>query len=247
MLAVATLRGLLCRPHHSGHEHAADLRPDTQRFLDVTLSEGLWLPYSILAGPRSPSPTIVPPLRGSCPLRSTRTSTHTSLRPRHVDGVTLPSQGTGPSASALTPVCGGLKWMLQPVREYALERLLESGEAEAVRRRHAQHYLTLAQRTESRLVGPGQAATARRLKLEIENLRGALRSLLDFEAGRGSAPCYHARSLLDPPRLYQRRALVAGRSARALSRCGADTRPRSGGVRLYHRGHGRLRPGDGAA
>jgi predicted ATPase/transcriptional regulator with XRE-family HTH domain len=71
--------------------------------------------------------------------------------------------------------------MLQPVREYALERLVESGKAEDVRRRHAQHYLTLAEHMEPQLVGPEQARAARRLELEIENLRGALRSLLEFD------------------------------------------------------------------
>lgn len=71
--------------------------------------------------------------------------------------------------------------MLQPVREYALERLLQSGEAEALRRRHAQHYLTLAEQMERQLVGPEQARAARCLELEIENVRGALRSLLEFE------------------------------------------------------------------
>jgi len=71
--------------------------------------------------------------------------------------------------------------MLQPVREYALERLEQSGESEEVRRRHAQHYLTLAEHMEPQLVGPEQALAARCLQLEIENLRGALRSLLEFE------------------------------------------------------------------
>jgi predicted ATPase len=71
--------------------------------------------------------------------------------------------------------------MLQPVREYGLERLVESGEAEEVRRRHAQHYLTLAEAMEPQLVGPEQTRAARCLELEIENLRGALRSLLEFE------------------------------------------------------------------
>lgn len=38
--------------------------------------------------------------------------------------------------------------LLEPVRQYAWERLTESGEAEAITRRHAEHYLALAERTD---------------------------------------------------------------------------------------------------
>jgi tetratricopeptide (TPR) repeat protein len=76
--------------------------------------------------------------------------------------------------------------MLQPVREYALERLEQSGEAEGVRRRHAQHYLALAEHMEPQLVAPEQVRAARCLELEIENVRGALRTLLELEPGEAA-------------------------------------------------------------
>ena len=64
--------------------------------------------------------------------------------------------------------------ILEPIRQYALERLLESGEAEEVRRRHAGYYLMLAERTESESRGPEQESGLRRLKAELDNLRAAI-------------------------------------------------------------------------
>jgi len=46
--------------------------------------------------------------------------------------------------------------MLEPVRQYALERLEESGEAQETRSRHATYFLTLVERAEQELRGPNQ-------------------------------------------------------------------------------------------
>ena len=51
--------------------------------------------------------------------------------------------------------------MLETVREYAFERLEGLGEADAVRRRHAEHYVGLAEAAELELEGPGHADVAR--------------------------------------------------------------------------------------
>jgi predicted ATPase len=62
--------------------------------------------------------------------------------------------------------------MLETIREYAAERLEESGEAEELRRRHADHFLALALELEPHL------STTRewldRLEAEHDNVRGAL-------------------------------------------------------------------------
>ncbi len=76
--------------------------------------------------------------------------------------------------------------LLEPVRQYARERLTESGEAEAITRRHAEHYLALAERTEPELTGPHQAACVARLEREHANLRVALSRL--YEDAAGAAP-----------------------------------------------------------
>ena len=65
--------------------------------------------------------------------------------------------------------------MLEPVRQYALERLHEAGEEPAVRRRHADHLLALAERAAAGIEGrPGQAAWIGRLEREQDNVRAAL-------------------------------------------------------------------------
>jgi predicted ATPase len=46
--------------------------------------------------------------------------------------------------------------MLETVHEYAREKLQESGEAEQIRRVHAEYFLALAEEAELRLQGAGQ-------------------------------------------------------------------------------------------
>ncbi|MFL5731663.1 MAG: ATP-binding protein [Chloroflexia bacterium] len=64
--------------------------------------------------------------------------------------------------------------MLETIREYALERLAESGEMPSTYRRHALYYLDLAEQAEHQLRGPHQAAWLERLETEHGNLRTAL-------------------------------------------------------------------------
>jgi tetratricopeptide (TPR) repeat protein len=62
--------------------------------------------------------------------------------------------------------------MLETIREYALERLVASGEADSIRRRHAEHFLALAESAEPRQRGAMLSpASQARLELEHDNLR----------------------------------------------------------------------------
>jgi predicted ATPase len=64
--------------------------------------------------------------------------------------------------------------MLETIREYALERLKESGEADDLRRRHAEHFLALAEEAEPSILGVSPGEWLDRLEREHDNLRAAL-------------------------------------------------------------------------
>ncbi len=64
--------------------------------------------------------------------------------------------------------------MLEPVRQYTLEKLEEGGEAEEVKRRHAGYYLALAEEAEPRIKSRDQVEWLDRLEAESDNLRGAI-------------------------------------------------------------------------
>ncbi len=71
--------------------------------------------------------------------------------------------------------------MLEIVREYALERLSASGEAEDTRRRHLEHFLAFAEEAEPELAARDQITWFARLEDEHDNLRAALAFALDTE------------------------------------------------------------------
>lgn len=82
---------------------------------------------------------------------------------------------TLPLASGLAASEIALRYsLLKTLRDYAQERLQESGELEILRLRHALYYLKLAEEAESQLVGAQQSEWLVRLDYEHDNLRVAL-------------------------------------------------------------------------
>jgi predicted ATPase/class 3 adenylate cyclase len=129
-------------------------------------------------------------------------------------------------------------WMLELIREYSVEKLDESGEAEDVRRRHADHFLELAERAEPYLVTDLANDWLECLEREHDNLRAALEEYaladegehlqrlvgslgtfweLKGPVGEGVAWADRALSLADRPTSARAAALRTAASLAALS------------------------------
>jgi predicted ATPase/class 3 adenylate cyclase len=71
--------------------------------------------------------------------------------------------------------------LLETIRTFATERLVDAGESEVIRRRHADFYLGLAERAQPEVHGPDQKQWLDRLDAEHDNLRAALEWSIEAE------------------------------------------------------------------
>jgi predicted ATPase len=69
--------------------------------------------------------------------------------------------------------------MLESIREYAMERLVGSGDDERLWRRYAAYYRELGEEATARLMAPSRTDVLVRLDVEHDNLRAVLRHLID--------------------------------------------------------------------
>src|SRR5450631_3802538 len=114
--------------------------------------------------------------------------------------------------------------MLETVREYAKEKLVASRDERAVRQRHRDYYLALAEEAEPKLMGAEQALWLRRLDEEHDNLRSTLDwSLAEQGAEAGLRLCAPLAQFW-----WTRGHLTEGRQwcARALEKPGAEVATR---------------------
>ena len=113
--------------------------------------------------------------------------------------------------------------MLETIREYALERLVEHGGLDEARRAHAAYVLAFAERAAGFLHGPDQGAWFDALDDEVANLRVALAWLLESGATAEARRLvwalhwfWHVRGHLSEGRAWLDRALAgAGDAASA--------------------------------
>jgi predicted ATPase/class 3 adenylate cyclase len=115
-------------------------------------------------------------------------------------------------------------WMLETIREYATEGLDASGEADELRRRHAEHFLDLAEDAEAHLTTGGKWLD--RLDVEVDNLRSALDCATGTEPQRALRAAaaldefWFMRGHISEGRARLERALAAG-PERTAARCRA--------------------------
>jgi predicted ATPase/DNA-binding CsgD family transcriptional regulator len=74
---------------------------------------------------------------------------------------------------------GGRYRLLETIREFALDKLVTSGELEAVIARRAHYFVGLAERAEQAYEGPEVAELFELLRLEIDNFRAVINGAID--------------------------------------------------------------------
>jgi len=131
--------------------------------------------------------------------------------------------------------------LVESVRQYAREKLVENGGGEMVRRRHRDYYLALAEESELKLMGAEQAEWLHRLSQEHDNVRATLEwGLLDAESGTGLRLCGATLRYW-----FTRGHISEGREwcARVLRKAGAEERTQqrakalnTAGVLAYYQG-----------
>jgi predicted ATPase/DNA-binding SARP family transcriptional activator len=115
--------------------------------------------------------------------------------------------------------------LLETVREYIRNKLVEAGEADAARRQLGRFFLGLSEEAESELRGADQAVWLDRLEAEHDNLRAALEWSLGQEAddtglrmAAALSGYWHARGYLSEGREWLERALSHNSTSARTSR-----------------------------
>ncbi|HEY7832426.1 MAG TPA: helix-turn-helix domain-containing protein [Ktedonobacterales bacterium] len=125
--------------------------------------------------------------------------------------------------------------MLDLVREFALDRLRAEGEADRLRRQHAEYYADLAETAAS--LGPGQGTASAHLAAELPNARAALEWAAEYDEAEiglrlaGFGRLWHLRGAMAEAIAWQEGMLALDAHARERGRPAAPLALRN--RRLY--------------
>ncbi len=128
------------------------------------------------------------------------------------------------------PTSGGARYrLLDTVRQYAQDRLIESNEARPTYRRHAAYFLALAETSAAQLKGPQRPLWLEHLEAEHDNMRTALKWSAEdpdtrLRLGAALAPFWEAGGYLTEGQQWLSEALDAcpdASSSRARALAGA--------------------------
>ena len=157
--------------------------PARHRTLRTTLEWG----YDLLSGQERTLFNRLSVFAGGCTLEAAE-AVGAGRGVRAADVLDLLSRLVDKSLVAVQVRGGEARYrLLETVRQYGREKLLESGEEETVRRRHTSFFLALAERMEPRIHGAERGAWLAYLEAEHDNVRAALRwSAETGEAETGS-------------------------------------------------------------
>jgi len=122
----------------------------------------------------------------------------------------------------VTDQADGIRFtILETIREYGWERLIDSGQKDLMCRRHRDYFAVLADQAESELTGPSQVMWINRLQTEHNNFCAAVERCEKDEAGAEAGlkmagalwPFWEVRGYLSLGRRYLARALESGDSS----------------------------------
>lgn len=121
---------------------------------------------------------------------------------------------------------GGARFqMLQPVREYALDRLAEGEETEQAQRRHATYFLEMTLQAEKAMGGPEHMDWIHRIRQERENLQIALQWMWDQEETEMALNLlgavwryYNLLNIWDETKVWMERLLTRGAHLQSLGK-----------------------------
>jgi predicted ATPase len=140
-----------------------------------------------------------------------------------VAGADVDTLGSLVDKSLLRPAGDGRFFMLETIREFALERLADSGDTDTLQRAHAAWFVSLVEQIALGLTGPEQAASLERLIRDQENARAALdwaasssEDEILLRLAGGLFRFWYLRGLLGEARAHLNRALRTQLAAPSL-------------------------------